>query len=228
MAYKKIVFVIVEGPSDQDAIGSVLSRIMNGKSVVVHVVRGDITTQNCGKRGIADRLKKIIKVYADNNSYFKSDFCEIVHLTDTDGVFIDKKYISGDKNAKKTTYTDKNIITSNVYSIVMRNRRKSNNLQYLTEIDRIWGIPYSIYYMSCNLDHVLYGKLNSKSHEKTENALNFAEKYRENTAGFIDFMTNSAFAVSGDYDSSWEYIKKERNSLDRHSNFCIYLAGVDS
>ena len=46
MAKRKIVFVIVEGPSDEEALGVLLSKICDEDSVYVHITHGDITTQN--------------------------------------------------------------------------------------------------------------------------------------------------------------------------------------
>lgn len=45
MAKRKIVFVIVEGPSDDEALGVLLSKIYDRDSVYVHIMYGDITTQ---------------------------------------------------------------------------------------------------------------------------------------------------------------------------------------
>ena len=42
---KKIVLVIVEGPSDDTALGMLLDNYFDPKTVKVHVVHGDITTQ---------------------------------------------------------------------------------------------------------------------------------------------------------------------------------------
>lgn len=45
MAKRKIVFVIVEGPSDDEALGVLFSKIYDKDSVYVHIMHGDITTQ---------------------------------------------------------------------------------------------------------------------------------------------------------------------------------------
>ena len=45
MARKKIVFVIVEGPTDNDALGLVFEHFFKEKEVYVHIVHGDITTR---------------------------------------------------------------------------------------------------------------------------------------------------------------------------------------
>lgn len=49
MARKKIVFVIVEGASDESALGVLLSQIYDKDSVYVHIMHGDITA----KKGVS-------------------------------------------------------------------------------------------------------------------------------------------------------------------------------
>ena len=44
MARKKIVFVIVEGPSDDTALSLLLSQLYNEQTVHVHIMHRDITT----------------------------------------------------------------------------------------------------------------------------------------------------------------------------------------
>lgn len=55
MARKKIVFVIVEGPSDQDALEVLLNKLFDKSRVHVHVTYGDITSKY-GKRNTNLRL----------------------------------------------------------------------------------------------------------------------------------------------------------------------------
>lgn len=45
MARKKVVLVIVEGPSDDTALGIMLNQIYDKDSVHVHIMHGDITTR---------------------------------------------------------------------------------------------------------------------------------------------------------------------------------------
>lgn len=44
MARKKIVFVIVEGPSDDAALGVILVRLYDKNAVHVEITHGDITS----------------------------------------------------------------------------------------------------------------------------------------------------------------------------------------
>lgn len=45
VARKKIVFVIVEGPSDEQALGIILNKIYDKNVVYVHIAYRDITTE---------------------------------------------------------------------------------------------------------------------------------------------------------------------------------------
>ena len=77
--------------------------------------------------------------------------------------------------------------------------------------------------MSCNLDHVLYDKLNSTDEEKEIDSLNFARRYRSHVEEFVTFISESDFSIGGTYLESWDFIKQENHSLERHTNFGICL-----
>lgn len=71
------------------------------------------------------------------------------------GAFIpDSKIIRGDSNFFQ--YTDENIVTSNVDGAKGRNRKKAEILRKLVEIKQVGNVPYSVYFVSCNMDHVLF------------------------------------------------------------------------
>ena len=44
MARKKIILVIVEGPSDETALGVLLSKIFDPTKVYIHIMHSDITS----------------------------------------------------------------------------------------------------------------------------------------------------------------------------------------
>lgn len=229
MPRKKVVFIIVEGPSDQEALGAVLSNLYPSDQIYLHIVHGDITTaRNITADKIVAEIGKMVKQYAAQNHFKKSDFKEIVHITDTDGAFISAENVvelpEQDVN-EKVVYTTTEIQAENVESIRKRNEQKSSNLNKLLGCSQIWDIPYHVFYMSCNLDHVLHNKLGSTDEEKEQDAYAFAKKYHRATKDFCDFMIHSDFSVVENYDyrSSWNYIKEELHSLERHSNFGLYL-----
>lgn len=77
--------------------------------------------------------------------------------------------------------------------------------------------------MSCNLDHVLFNKINSTDEDKENDSYAFAKKYKENVKEFENLICKSSFSVIGDYKESWEYIEKDLNSVNRHTNLCICI-----
>ena len=46
----------------------------------------------------------------------------------------------------------------------------------------------------------------------------FAERYDGKADEFIDFISDPAVAAPGTYQKTWDYIEKDKNSLNRHSN----------
>ncbi len=223
LANRKIVLVIVEGPSDEIALGA-LKSIYDKDSVAFTIIHGDITTQiGVNSNNIVAKVGNIIRGYAKSRHYKSNYFKEIIHIVDTDGAYIPNDKIIEDNACKELRYETEGIYTNNVDKVIMRNKQKRENLIRLSSQSNIWKIPYSIYYMSCNLDHVLYGKRNCNDTEKENNSYNFAEKYYNNKAEFIKFMLESEFSVNGDYRESWNFIGKEMNSIERNSNLCICI-----
>lgn len=229
MSRKKIVFVIVEGPSDRGALGVLLNRIYSREEVYVQVMHCDITTElNVNVGNVVAKIGDVVKKYAERK--FKSgDFSRIIHITDMDGAFIPDDAVVEDVAAVKPLYSVTEIRTQRKSWIENRNQRKRECLNRLSSASRIWGVPYQIYYMSCNLDHALYGKLNSTDDEKEADAFAFAKKYRDDISGFMKFISESDFSVAGGYPQSWQYIREGLHSLERHTNFglCFQDEAVD-
>lgn len=223
MPRKKIVFVIVEGPSDEEALGVLINRIYNSRAVYVHVMRCDITSRlDVNPENVVAKLAGIIRSYA-GRTFKPGDFSRIIHITDTDGTYVPDAAVVEDATAKKTRYSPTEIRTRKKSGIEDRNRRKSENLDRLSDTNSVWNIPYRIYYMSCNLDHALYGKLNSTDDEKEQDSFAFAKKYRNDIPAFIQFLCESDFSVVDDYPQSWQYIREALHSLERHTNFGICI-----
>jgi hypothetical protein len=218
---KKTVFVIVEGPSDSQALGVIFTRIFKGENVHIHIEYGDVTSEINGipNKNIVTNITAIIKKYLNVYGQQKSDIKEIIHITDTDGAYIsDDSVIEEITLNRKTVYSPIAIHTSNKQNICMRNRRKLSNLNCLCGKEKIWGIKYRIFYMSCNLDHVLFNKLNISDEEKSNESYNFSLKYLNKIPEFLEFISCSDFSVIDSYNDSWEFIKRDLHSLERHSN----------
>lgn len=226
MVRKKIVFIIVEGPSDDTALGLLFNRFYKDKRVYVQILHRDITAENgVTSSNIIAAVCNEIKKYAKANHLSKSHFQEIIHITDTDGAFIENRSVIEDHTMDSPWYSTTEIRTPNKYSIEKRNQQKAANLIKLSSCSEIWNIPYRIFYMSCNLDHVLYNKLNSSDKDKENDAFLFAKRYKDNIPDFVDFILQSDFSVPGSYNDTWKYIKEGLRSLERHTNLgqCFLL-----
>ena len=168
MSRKKVMLFIVEGPTDEMSLSTVLNRIFSSSAVKFQVVHGDILTKNfITPDRIVGVVWEIVKKFM-GSIYKKSDICRIVHLTDMDGVFIPDEAVIEDMNIRESSpfYTDNQILTPNRSSILDRNHRKQSNIERLLVCSKISGIPYSLYYFSLNLDHALHGKRNLNDWEK--------------------------------------------------------------
>ena len=116
-------------------------------------------------------------------------------------------------------YYEDHIDAKNASAIVERNTRKGNILYKLRKTGKIHGIPYQIYFNSCNLEHVLYGELKDYSDEEKQRLSDdFADQYDGKAEEFKKFISASNFAVQGTYQKTWDYIEKDKNSLNRYTN----------
>ncbi len=89
LARKKIVLVIVEGASDDTALGITLNQIFDRDSVHVHILHGDITTRKgIHSQNILSKIGNEVRTYARSQHYTAKDFKQIIHIIDTDGAYI--------------------------------------------------------------------------------------------------------------------------------------------
>lgn len=219
MARKKIVFVIVEGPSDEEALDAVISKLFDVNTVYVHIMHGDVTTMNLPRNSnVVSKIGDEIRHYAKSNHFDKTDFKEIIHIVDTDGAYIPDENIHEDVTLNEVVYSEADIRAKSKRNIENRNSRKRDSLNRLSSLKKIWNVPYQVFYMSCNLDHVLYNKLNSTDEEKERDAFMFAKKYKSVPEEFKRFICKSEFSVMTGYKESWNYIKQDLHSLERHTN----------
>lgn len=217
---KKVVFVILEGPSDEEALHVMFERALGGRRIAVYVVHGDITSKrNVTPSNVCRVIAGMVKSYAADNGFKQSDFEKVVHLMDTDGAFVDSSAVLEDAGASRAQYCDEEIRCHNPEDIIRRNIQKSGVMRRLSATPTVWrSIPYEPYYMSCNLDHVLYDKRNLSDVEKEDEAIRFARKYHDDVPGFLEYICRSPFSVSGTRRETWSFIEAGNNSLKRHSN----------
>jgi hypothetical protein len=140
-----------------------------------------------------------------------------------DGAYVPDSVIMKDETAHKTIYSLTEIRTDKVSKIIDRNATKRACINKISSIPKLHNIPYQAYLMSCNLDHVLYDKLNSTDEEKERDAFSFAKRYCRNIPEFVKFISESSFSVGGSYLESWSFIKEGTHSLERYTNLGICI-----
>ena len=222
MKGRKVVLFIVEGPSDQSALSVVLSRVFDQNEVFVYVVHGDVTAAHgASPQNIIAKVGAFIKEHMSRYRLRKVDMLKVIHLMDTDGAYIPDEAVAEIPTARETVYNPSQIIAPNRHAILERNEQKRSNMDKLASVQDIAGIRYQAVYMSCNLDHVLYNKLNSRNEDKRRDSIEFARKYRQDIEGFISFVTESDFSVNGSSAETWSFIRQGLRSIERHTNIGI-------
>lgn len=231
MSAKKVVLIIVEGPTDDDALGVIFERYFDKETVRVKVIHGDITTESqINASNILKHIKEIVQSCLKEYKLRKTDLKRVIHIVDTDGAYVPDSAVVHDEEAVKPFYTVTEIRTAYRDGMLQRNQRKRMNLDKLYTTKHIWqDIPYSVFYMSSNLDHALYDKLNLTDDEKEHYATQFAKRYKDDMPSFIEFVSESEFSVVDGYSPSWIYIKENMHSLERHTNIglCFIVDTAD-
>lgn len=222
---KKVILFIVEGESDSTSLGAILSKLLSYNMIKFCIMHKDITSDKGTKPSNAiNKIWNHIKLYLKKEpGITKSNICQIVHLIDMDGAYIKEDKIKVEKDIKQFKYTETYIKADSIEKVNERNVKKQKNINRLCYCKNIRGIPYTMYYFSCNLEHVLHNEINLEYGLKMEYAENFSDSYYDKEKNFIEFINDDKFAVKGDYNDTWEFIKCNGNSLKRYSNFHLFF-----
>ena len=224
---KKVVLFLVEGASDLTSL-EFIDNINTDETIKFQITSGDITSKlNITPQNCREEINKILLSFLERSKLRKTDIIKIIHILDVDGVYIPEINIIEDKNIKKFLYTINGIVAPSKENVQKRNESKKQIMEKLLVTSKINSIPYEMYYMSCNLEHVLHDKLEDISEdEKKELANKFADRFYEKEIEFIDFINNKDFKVLGDYKATWDFIKKDLNSVNRYSNFWLFFENL--
>ena len=221
----KTVLFIVEGASDKAALEKIFKAIYKqNRNIDFKFTNGDISSDPAVSiSNVEDRIYKIAQNFMRDKKLNKSDIFQIVQIFDMDGAYIpETAIIEGSEYG--FIYTTTGIACKDVTRVKERNIHKQKLMNYLLSIDSIKGIPYEMYFMSCNLDHALYDEMNLDKTLKQEYADQFYEKFIGKEPLFIEFLKSDV--VNGVPDSlpgSWRYIKEDLHSLEKHTNLHIYF-----
>ena len=94
---KKVIAVIVEGPSDEAALGSILKEYFSSVEIQFVVVHGDITTKDyTSTDNILSKINNLIESVKQKYGYKREDFLKIIHIVDMDGAFCNDVIVEKD------------------------------------------------------------------------------------------------------------------------------------
>lgn len=245
---KKVILIIVEGISDKNALKRLFEDVYGDEYTIQFKVIGcDITVQwpkhedndptppnFSNERNIGLKLALVVREALEEYGHAKQgglspkDIHKIIHIIDTDGAFVDNCHIVEDRSLPEHIfiYSTTDIKAQKRHAPITRNKYKSATVRAMIKIDEISSIPYSVYFMSCNLDHVLYDEMNlpKDGTEKNRKARIIRKKFTGNPQGYLDYLKEVSFLSSYSYRESWIYIQKGLHSLNRHTNLGIQFS----
>ncbi|MBR4335496.1 MAG: hypothetical protein IKP74_03485 [Clostridia bacterium] len=226
---KKFILFLVEGKNDEREIGAILhtpvfDRFRDKYQPIILPNGGDITMSPNSIQGkLNNQLLSFRKSGVPFHNIRVDEIQEFVQIVDTDGVFIPSENVVRG-GSSSFLYTDTTIITTNDCGAVGRNRKKAEILRTLSTIDQVGNVPYSVYYASCNMDHVLFGNRNPPPNVKTGCSWGFVEKCASDPSILNESIFKPGIMAEGTYADSWSFIQQGCNSLQRHTNFNLFFS----
>ncbi|MFB5760922.1 hypothetical protein [Paenibacillus medicaginis] len=229
---KKALFTIVEGESDSFFFYDELQKICKDEHIVIKAYNGDIFTDlQKQNTPIRDRVREFFADRMDNLRV--SDFLGILHFTDTDGAFInDDKIIVDPQQDGNLKYDNNGIYVNSIAQqakIQLRNKLKlehTSNARKLRNITyKRTEVPYRLFYLSQNLEHLVFDELNVPNSEKGNRIVGFMKQ--QTTQNPVETLLRDHFPgrsyKTNKYNDSWDYIFQDDHSLQRCTNaFLMY------
>ena len=179
---KKFILFIVEGYNDKTELEAILhtprfAPYLEHYEPYILPKGGDITAETgAAAKNIQKKLNEILLYFRNNGVPFRNikvqDIHEVVQIVDLDGAFIPRENIVRGPYSY-FYYEDEAIKTSNVDGAIGRNKRKAEILRKLTEVQQVGNVPYSVYFASCNMDHLLFNRRNPPPAAKKSRAFEF-------------------------------------------------------
>lgn len=207
----KIILFLVEGPTDEDTLALIFSKIVKEHDIQFEVLHTDITAdEKMTVKYIEERIKK-------------DDILKVIQIIDTDGAFIPSTLVKQSDNGK-TEYFETHIMAKNKDRLIRRNISKRKIVHKLACSENMAGFPYEIYFFSRNIEHVLHNiSTDLTDEEKEDLAFEIADQYSECPEEFLKLLYEADFHVSGTYKDTWEFIMKNANSLKRYCNMSVFF-----
>lgn len=225
----KLVIFITEGKSEENALYTLMRSYFRPDKVVFHIYHGDLLIKRYRKGGVVSEINEIVAYECRKYGLTTDDIKRVIHIADTDGLFIPDTAVKFDEKAQKAKYTANAIYTNNPDSILQRNKRRRLNIKQLIITTKIQdGIPYHIFYLSRNIEHALYGlEGHVNDNRKTDLAYKFSDRFGYDWKAFISYIETEEITLGNNFEESWKLIKNDTESLCRHSNI-LYLFNESS
>jgi len=231
---KKIVLILNEGITDENALAPALKNIEKKFNIRFKMMEGDpLTDFKNEHKSSKEIVGSFVSQFKKRNYLKDSDILLIAQLTDTDGAFISEDRVVIDshiKNDDRKKY-ELNVIKvkdeKKQKEIITRNNIKRKHLNTLSTLNVMMKRPYQIFYFSRELEHVLHNVVSIPNKEKSKKADEFSKQYTS-FESLKNFFNDDNIATSGDYKQTWNYIKRNNHSLERNTNFHLLLARIES
>ncbi len=125
---KKIILLLVEGLTDEEALALVFSKLAKEHDIEFDVLHTDITAdENMTVKYIGERIKREIADYLRKNPFIKrKDILKVVQIIDTDGAFVPTSLVR-QSTSGKTEYFETYISAKNMNRLIRRNISKPDD-----------------------------------------------------------------------------------------------------
>lgn len=219
----KYILFVVEGPSDSAFYAPIIKKLIKDK-YQFKIVRTDMTSEISDKfqyKVGKDLVEYVIKNKTSRDYYDINSISKIVMIMDIDGCYVHSRLIRA-SSKRGTRYYSDHIETYNPKNLQCRNTTKQRNIRELKDCKYLFGDkPFELYYNCVNLDHVISNERNMPNDEKESNADKVGKYYAKNLPEYLELLMQ--ILPAGDLQSSWKYLKKSTNSLERLSNFYYFI-----
>lgn len=230
---KKVLLFVVEGPTEETALASIMEGVFSSNRIFFDVVHGDITVQKGAAKNPRECVRDLVLAQMGRSKgYGWNDLERIIQICDTDGAFVpaDRVMLSP---APGIEYADTAILTSNPDGIRARNSKKAEVMNQLSHVHvltyRSKSVPYGLYYFSRNMEHALHGRGEALTdREKIRLANQFRRRFEADPVGFKEFISSGDVLVPGDYRQTWDYLGDGVRSLGRGSNVALAVDSVEA
>lgn len=224
---KKVVLLIVEGPCDEALLTDRLRELYKEQRIIFDVQRGDILFDFKPRtKTIKNIIGEKVKETLIKRKFRAEDLLAVLHIIDTDGCLIPEDKVVIDETLERSIYYQEEQITvpnlSQKNNIINRNTQRKRNISIMKSIDSVHGkkIAYQMYYLSRNLEHVIFNEPNPEKETKFDQIERYIDSLEvpleECLNQFMPDFEGSNYEEI--YKESWEYISNSTASLKRSTN----------